>query len=79
MPWPICSEKLSVFAERELKRVALLRGLGSLTLDQVEAELPRQGVITSEIIDGRMMATTDSVAGGRGLHPQIRGGGARLG
>ena len=51
------SEKLSVFPERELKRVALFYGLGSVTPDQVAAELPRQGVITSEI-DGRVMATT---------------------
>jgi conjugative relaxase-like TrwC/TraI family protein len=56
------SEKLSVFPERELKRVALLRGLGSLTLDQVEAELPPQGVVTSEI-DGRRMATTEALQG----------------
>ena len=51
------SEKLSVFPERELKRVALLFGLGSVTPDQVAAELPRQGVITAEF-DGRLMATT---------------------
>jgi conjugative relaxase-like TrwC/TraI family protein len=51
------SEKLSVFPERELKRVALLHGLGQVTPGQVAAELPRQGVITAEI-DGRRMATT---------------------
>jgi conjugative relaxase-like TrwC/TraI family protein len=51
------SEKLSVFEERELKRVALLYGLGSVTPEQVAAELPRQGVITAQI-DGRLMATT---------------------
>ena len=43
------SEKLSVFPEREVKRVALFYGLGSVTPDQVAAELPRQGVITGEI------------------------------
>jgi conjugative relaxase-like TrwC/TraI family protein len=70
------SEKLSVFPERELKRVALLHGLGSVTPEQVAAELPRQGVITSEI-DGRVYATTEELqreedyiasqaAGGRG-------------
>jgi conjugative relaxase-like TrwC/TraI family protein len=70
------SEKLSVFPERELKRVALFYGLGNLTPDQVVAELPRQGVITSEI-DGRLYATTEELqreedyiagqaAGGRG-------------
>jgi conjugative relaxase-like TrwC/TraI family protein len=76
--WAIAhvSEKLSVFPEREIKRVALLHGLGSVTPDQVAAELPRQGVITSEI-DGRRMATTEGLqreedylvgqaAGGRG-------------
>jgi conjugative relaxase-like TrwC/TraI family protein len=55
-----CSEKLSVIPERELARVALLRGLGNVTLEQVEAELPRQGVFT-EAIDGRAMATTDKL------------------
>jgi conjugative relaxase-like TrwC/TraI family protein len=76
--WAIAhvSEKLSVFPEREIKRVALLHGLGSVTPDQVAAELPRQGVVTSEI-DGRWMATTEGLqreedylvgqaAGGRG-------------
>ena len=50
-------EKLSAFPEREIKRVAMLHALGSVTPDQVAAELPRQGVITAEI-DGRRMATT---------------------
>lgn len=52
-----CGEKLSVIPERELIRVALLHGLGDVTLDQVRSELPRQGVFT-ETIDGRVMATT---------------------
>jgi len=55
-----CSDKLSVVPERELKRVALLYGLGSVTPEQVEAELPRQGVLT-EVIDGRKMATTEKL------------------
>ena len=55
-----CSEKLSVMPERELKRAALYYGLGSVTPGQVAAELPRQGVITSEI-DGRRMATTEGL------------------
>ncbi len=55
-----CSDKLSVIPERELKRVALLHGLGNVTLEQVEAELPRQGVFT-EVIDGRVMATTEKL------------------
>ncbi len=71
-----CSEQESVIPERELKRVALLHGLGSVTPDQIAAELPRHGVITAEI-DGRVMATTKELqaeeqfisgfaAGGRG-------------
>jgi conjugative relaxase-like TrwC/TraI family protein len=71
-----CSEQESVVPERELKRVALLRGLGSVTPGQIAAELPRHGVITAEI-DGRLMATTQELqaeerflsgfaAGGRG-------------
>ena len=52
-----CSEQESAVPERELKRVALLHGLGSVTPEQAAAELPRQGVITAEI-DGRVMATT---------------------
>jgi conjugative relaxase-like TrwC/TraI family protein len=55
-----CSEKLSVLPERELKRVALLHGLGSVTADQIAAELPRHGVITGKI-DGRVMATTEAL------------------
>ena len=51
------SERLSVFPERELMRVALLHGLGDVTPEEVRAELPRQGVLTAEI-GGRMMATT---------------------
>ncbi len=71
-----CSEQLSVVPERELKRVALLHGLGSVTPDEIAWELPRHGVLTAEI-DGRMMATTHELqqeerfitgfaAGGRG-------------
>ena len=56
------SEKLSAFPERELKRVALLHGLGHVTPDQVAAELPRHGVITAEI-DGRLMVTTAELQG----------------
>ena len=40
--------------------MALLHGLGSVTPEQVAAELPRQGVITAEI-DGRLMATTEEL------------------
>jgi conjugative relaxase-like TrwC/TraI family protein len=70
------SEQLSAFSERELMRVALLHGLGSVTLEEVAAELPRQGVLVSRI-DGQRMATTAALqdeeryiarvaAGGRG-------------
>jgi conjugative relaxase-like TrwC/TraI family protein len=70
------SEQLSVFPERELKRVALLNGLGSVTPDAIDAELPRQGVIVRDI-GGRHMTTTEALqreeqaiigfaAGGRG-------------
>jgi conjugative relaxase-like TrwC/TraI family protein len=54
------SEQRSAFPERELMRVALLHGLGNVTLEQVAAELPRQGVIV-DVIDGRRMATTDAL------------------
>jgi conjugative relaxase-like TrwC/TraI family protein len=54
------SEKLSVFPEREVQRVALLYGLGHVTPEQVAAELPRQGVITAEI-DGRRESTTEGL------------------
>ena len=73
---PLLSEKLSVFPERELKRVALLYGLGSVTPEQVAAELPRQGVITAEI-DGRLMATTEELQARGGLHRRPGGGRAR--
>ena len=52
-----CSERLSVIPERELVRVALLHGLGSVTAEAIRRELPRQGVIFAER-DGRLMATT---------------------
>ena len=51
------SERLSVFYERELVRVALLHGLGDVTPEQVEAELPKHGVLTAPI-GGRVMVTT---------------------
>ena len=54
------SERRSVFPERDLKRVALLYGLGSVTPEQVDAELLKQGVITSDI-DGRVCATTEEL------------------
>jgi hypothetical protein len=51
------SEKHSVFLERELKKVALLYGLGSVTPEQIATELPEHGVITAEL-GGRVMSTT---------------------
>ncbi len=73
-----CSEQLSVVPERELKRVALLHGLGSVTPDQIAAELPRHGVITAEI-DGRLMATTEELQAEERFHHRLRGGRARHG
>jgi conjugative relaxase-like TrwC/TraI family protein len=55
-----CSEQLSVVPERELKRVALLHGLGSVTPSQIAAELPRLGVLVGDF-DGRRMATTEGL------------------
>jgi conjugative relaxase-like TrwC/TraI family protein len=51
------SEQQSVFPERELKRVALLHGLGDVTPGQIAAELPNHGVIAQDL-NGRRMATT---------------------
>lgn len=52
-----CFERESCLPERELKQVALYYGLGSVTPEEIAAELPRQGVLTGEK-DGRRMATT---------------------
>jgi conjugative relaxase-like TrwC/TraI family protein len=54
------SEQQSAFPERELVRVALLHGLGDVTLEEIREELPRQGVIL-DVIDDRLMATTESL------------------
>ena len=66
-----CSEKLSVIPERELQRVALLTAWAASRSEQIEAELPRQGVITEEI-DGRRMATTRSCRPRRTTSPAWR-------
>jgi conjugative relaxase-like TrwC/TraI family protein len=52
-----CFERESVVSERELVRVALLYGLGSLAADEIRAEFPRQDVLLAEQ-DGRLLATT---------------------
>jgi conjugative relaxase-like TrwC/TraI family protein len=57
-----CFERESVVPEREIRRVALLYGLGHVTPEQLDAELPRHGVITREL-EGRTMATTRDVLG----------------
>ncbi len=57
-----CFEREAVVPEREIRKTALLFGLGSLTPEAVAEEVGRQGVITREI-DGRMMATTREVLG----------------
>jgi conjugative relaxase-like TrwC/TraI family protein len=51
------AEKESAWTVRELKRVALLYGLGHVTPDQITAELPKHDLIYREI-DSRMMVTT---------------------
>ena len=72
------SEQLSVFPERELQRVALLHGLGSVTPEQIAAELPRQGVI-ADAIDGRRMVTTQTLqAEERAITGQAAGGLGRV-
>ena len=57
-----CSEQLSVMPERELKRVAMLHGLGDVTPEHIAREMasPRHGLIVQEI-DGRRMATTPAL------------------
>jgi conjugative relaxase-like TrwC/TraI family protein len=57
-----CFERESVVPEREIKRVALLYGLGHVSPGQLGPELARHGIIAREK-DGRMMATTRAVLG----------------
>jgi len=57
-----CFERESVVPERDIRRVALLFGLGHVTPEQIGAELARNGVLSRER-DGRMMATTWDVLG----------------
>lgn len=54
-----CSEQQSVIPERELKRVAMLHGLGSVTPEGVTRECtqPEHGLIVRDI-DGRRLAST---------------------
>jgi conjugative relaxase-like TrwC/TraI family protein len=54
------SEQRSVFAERELLKVALWRGLGDVSLEEIARELPRQGIVADDI-DGRRMVTTKTL------------------
>jgi conjugative relaxase-like TrwC/TraI family protein len=56
------SEKRSVFGERELKAVALLHGLGSVTPEMIGREMlsPRHGLI-DDVIDGRNVVTTEAL------------------
>ncbi len=56
------SEQRSVFAERDVKRTALLFGLGDVTPEAVDWEMRqrRHGLIVQEI-DGRQMATTEQL------------------
>lgn len=55
-----CFERHSVVAERELRRVALLHGLGFVDNRDLGVEFERLGVIVREK-DGRQMATTREV------------------
>lgn len=55
-----CFQPESVVPLRQLKRVALLHGLGSVTPEQIDRELPRHDVVTAEK-DGRIMATTRKI------------------
>jgi conjugative relaxase-like TrwC/TraI family protein len=57
-----CSEQLSVVPERELKRVAMLHGLGGVTPEAIAREMrsPRHGLIVEER-DGRRVATTEQL------------------
>jgi conjugative relaxase-like TrwC/TraI family protein len=55
-------ERESVVPEREVRRVALLHGLGHVIPEQLDAELPRHGIIACEL-EGRVMATTREVLG----------------
>ncbi len=65
-----CFERESVVAERELVRVALLYGLGSVSADQVRAEFAAQGVLLAEK-DGRLMATTKEAYGHGAVHYRL--------
>ena len=53
-------EQQSVWTERELQRVALLHGLGHVSLDKINAELGRQDVIVRDF-EGTRMATTKAL------------------
>jgi conjugative relaxase-like TrwC/TraI family protein len=57
-----CREKLSAIPERELKRVALLHGLGHVTPETIDREMeqPRHGLVVSEI-KGRRYVTTEAL------------------
>ena len=56
------SDQRSAFGERELKAVALLHGLGSVTPEMIDREMrsARHGLIGDEI-DGRKMVTTEAL------------------
>jgi len=57
-----CSEQLSVTPEREIKRVALLYGLGDVRPKDIDREMqePCHGLMQADI-DGRRMATTHAL------------------
>ena len=57
-----CSEKLSVIPERELKKIALLHGLGSVTPEMIDREMhdPRHGLVF-DVKHGERVVTTEAL------------------
>ena len=73
-----CFDQYSVVPERELFRVALLHGMGCVTVEQIAAELPRPRRLRR---GDRRQADGDhrGVAGRGGRHRPLRGEGAVAG
>lgn len=69
-----CLERESCLPEREVKRVALLYGLGHVTPEEIAAELPCHGVVTAEF-NGRLTSTTREAHGKELLLPASAGRG----
>ena len=71
------SEQQSGFGVRELKAVALLHGLGSVTPEQIDGELPPGHGLVAGDIDGRETCDDGSVASRRTLHRRLSGARSR--